>query len=283
MADNFTLFSASVRDVTPAERDWLAGLLGSEDDPRPALAELGVDTTDVDPDAWPGFEWAFVDAAAGHGDGDVPVGPDATDWRVFAQDSGTPRHVAAVVQGLLRRYRPDQCWSMTWAETCSKLREGEFAGGGLFVTAAGVTYVDPVARLRRMADLHREGKRNPAGETPDAVATPKPPGPEEREISTVLTCSTVHVTAADAELLEAAARSAGCELIVHQYEEGFFVHCGVGGDDDVTSGALSQGARLAGWSEDFCGLLRLAVASGCKWLNLDRDGPAYADLPRHEW
>jgi hypothetical protein len=39
------------------------------------------------------------------------------------------------VQKFLKKFRPDQCWSLTYATTCSKPRAGEFGGGAVFVTA----------------------------------------------------------------------------------------------------------------------------------------------------
>ena len=40
-----------------------------------------------------------------------------------------------LVQKFLKRFRPDQWWSLTYAATCSKPRVGEFGGGAVFVTA----------------------------------------------------------------------------------------------------------------------------------------------------
>ena len=48
---------------------------------------------------------------------------------------GNPDNVAWLVQKFLKKFRPDQCWSLTYAATCSKPRVGEFGGGAVFVTA----------------------------------------------------------------------------------------------------------------------------------------------------
>ena len=50
---------------------------------------------------------------------------------------GDPTHVAWLVRKFLARFRPDECWSLTFATTCSKPRAGEFGGGAVFVTARG--------------------------------------------------------------------------------------------------------------------------------------------------
>jgi hypothetical protein len=46
-----------------------------------------------------------------------------------ADDFGDPTHVAWLIHKFLKQFRPDQCWSLTYANTCSKLRIGEFGGG----------------------------------------------------------------------------------------------------------------------------------------------------------
>ena len=39
---------------------------------------------------------------------------------LHADDYGDPTHVAWLVHKFLKRFRPDQCWSLTYANTCSK-------------------------------------------------------------------------------------------------------------------------------------------------------------------
>ncbi len=48
---------------------------------------------------------------------------------------GDVSNVAWLVQKFLKKFRPDQCWSLTYSATCSKPRVGEFGGGAVFVTA----------------------------------------------------------------------------------------------------------------------------------------------------
>ena len=38
-----------------------------------------------------------------------------------------------------------------------------------------------------------------------------------------------------------------------------------------------------GYSEDFIFLVELAIANGCKFLQLDQDGIEYEDLPTFDW
>jgi hypothetical protein len=44
------------------------------------------------------------------------------------------------VQKFLTKFRPDQCWSLTYSTTCSKPRVSEFGGGAVFVTAETIQW-----------------------------------------------------------------------------------------------------------------------------------------------
>ena len=71
---------------------------------------------------------------------------DYPDWGrhlwLYAEEFGEPNEVAWLVKKFLKQFRPDQCWSLTWATTCSKLRIGEFSGGAFFVTAEEIKRQD---------------------------------------------------------------------------------------------------------------------------------------------
>ncbi|MGA2258340.1 MAG: hypothetical protein ABSG53_27055, partial [Thermoguttaceae bacterium] len=58
-----------------------------------------------------------------------------------------------LVHKFLKRFRPDQCWSLTYANTCSKFRVGEFSGGAVFVTANEIKCqnADDFVQLQRAA------------------------------------------------------------------------------------------------------------------------------------
>jgi hypothetical protein len=155
VADNYLQFSEVIANLTEPEEAWLKEQLqpvrvfADKEYPEDAVpAELtdkdsdwtGVrflrDKDDYDPD-WDmlGFEYSF------HGDHDN--GGYATDswgrhlW-VYAEESGWPDNLAWLVQKFLKKFRPDQCWSLTYAATCSKPRVGEFSGGAVFVTADAI-------------------------------------------------------------------------------------------------------------------------------------------------
>ena len=145
MADNYLEFSEVIPNLTKAEEAWLndqlqtISIFGDQEYPEDAVPpELagtkpdwnGVrflrDKTDFDPqyDAL-GFECSFGDDTDGWG---------RHLW-LYTEDWGNVTNVVHLVQKFLKKFRPDECWSLTWASTCSKPRVGEFGGGAVFVTA----------------------------------------------------------------------------------------------------------------------------------------------------
>jgi len=54
---------------------------------------------------------------------------------IYADEYAEPEYAAMLVQAFLKRFRPNDCWTMTYACTCSKPRPGAFGGGVVFVTA----------------------------------------------------------------------------------------------------------------------------------------------------
>ena len=149
MADNYLQFSETLDDLTTEQSAWLEEQLQpvvafgdqefSEDDP--AIAKLPPSDPDYtgprflrdNPDfdsSWDvlGFEFNFIND---HGNGKSAT----RDLWLFADTYGDPAHVAWLIQKFLKQFRPGQCWSLTYANTCSKPRVGEFSGGAVFVTA----------------------------------------------------------------------------------------------------------------------------------------------------
>jgi hypothetical protein len=67
-------------------------------------------------------------------------------WRrhlwLYAEEFGCVDRVAHLVQKFLRRFRPEDCWSLTYATTCSRPRVGEFGGGAVFVAADRIKWIN---------------------------------------------------------------------------------------------------------------------------------------------
>ncbi len=152
MADNYLQFSEVIANLTEPEEAWLKEQLqpirvfgGNEyaEDAAPAEqadAEWdGIrflrDKTDYDP-KWDalGFEFDFCD--------DQDRGGWGRHLWLYAEEWGDGGNVAWLVQKFLKKFRPDQCWSLSYAATCSKPRVGEFGGGAVFVTADTIAWQD---------------------------------------------------------------------------------------------------------------------------------------------
>jgi hypothetical protein len=93
---------------------------------------------------------------------------DAPGHVVFhADECGSPERLAHLVQTYLRRFHPDRSWALSWSVTCSKLRVGEFGGGGVLVTAERLCWVNTWEFLEEQADrFEKIGRCEPHGEHP---------------------------------------------------------------------------------------------------------------------
>jgi hypothetical protein len=153
MANNYVQFSEVMPRLTLEEEQWLKRQLeivyvfdGHEhgdlellEDKDPDEAEfVGCrayrDMEDYDSseeDA--GFEFRFDT------DDDRPDGWGRYLW-IYADECGDLDRIAHLVQKFLKQFRPNECWALTFSETCSKPRVGEFGGGAMFVTAADVKW-----------------------------------------------------------------------------------------------------------------------------------------------
>lgn len=104
------------------------------------LAELEVDTVRLDEhnlDQWPGCDWNLTD------DGFI----------LYAEESGDLECVAEFAQAYLKRFAPTGSFRLTWAETCSKMRVGQFGGGYLFVTATDQRWMTPDRWFTEMEEI----------------------------------------------------------------------------------------------------------------------------------
>jgi hypothetical protein len=117
MADNFLLFAESLEDLTPDEEAWLAERLASKN-------EESNDPAADDEDESPGFEFEFYGEQ-----------PGSSCLKLYAIEAGDPDVAAQFVQEFLRRFRPHASIGLSWCASCSKMRDGEFGGGAVFVTA----------------------------------------------------------------------------------------------------------------------------------------------------
>ena len=137
MANNYTQFSEVIPRLTPDEEAWIREQLDSgamQDESRRSQLAWKPEFEDID---YVTFEWSVED------DNDEDVDSCGRHLWLHSDESGSPIDVAAFVQAFLKKFRPDQSFALTWADTCSKPRVGEFSGGALFITAHAVEVCSP--------------------------------------------------------------------------------------------------------------------------------------------
>jgi hypothetical protein len=152
MANNYLLFSEVLPHLTDSQIAWLQEQLQQiyVIQGRQYLEEEVPAELDADQAEWSGCR-AFLDMADYDAEFDEGAGfeyrfhlePDE-DWGrhlwLYAEESGNVSRVAHLVQKFLRTFRQQDCWSLTYALTCSKPRVGEFGGGAVFVTASEIKW-----------------------------------------------------------------------------------------------------------------------------------------------
>lgn len=152
MADNYQEFSEVIPKLSKEEAAWLKeqleiiAVFDKEEYTEDSLPE----SRSLDEAEWIGCralrDVEDYDSCAGVDAGfqyEFRDGDDATLGRhlwIYAQDWGYVDNVAHLVRKFLKQFRPDDCWSLTWASTCSKPRVGEFGGGAVFVTASDIAW-----------------------------------------------------------------------------------------------------------------------------------------------
>lgn len=156
MAENYIQFSEIITGVTPEQKEWLIDWLLQyhERKDRPDKLEWSKERglceyNNEDADVWPRFDWVFTE------DGDLWIRDDGGD--------GSVEDVAVLVKTYFKRFKFDSYFTLTWAETCSKPRVGEFTGGGFIVTPHGrsVKWSTPDMLFNRVKNAKR-GKGKPA-------------------------------------------------------------------------------------------------------------------------
>lgn len=172
MANNYLQFSEVLSHLTVEEKTWLKGQLEVVSvfgDQEYAEGDVPSDMDSTD-DEWYGCR-AWRDLLDYDPNDGVPIGfeyefhddDSAGGWGchlwLYTEESGSPERVAHLVQKFLRRFRPNESWSLTYATTCSKPRAGEFGGGAVFVTADAILWENACDFVESQREAFR--KREP--------------------------------------------------------------------------------------------------------------------------
>lgn len=129
MANNYSQFSAEIPGLTPEACEWVEEVLvdlDEQDDPDAACKRLKkllpLEDKYIDLNCWPNFCWKLEDGCL---------------W-LYSEENFDLDHLVLFVQALIHKFMPDHIFAMTWADTCSKPRIGEFGGGWLVIAKAAV-------------------------------------------------------------------------------------------------------------------------------------------------
>ena len=124
MADNYTLFSEVIEELTPEACEWVRIVLNI--DPTSVYYQFArvkeilhiTDRPALDLVNWPNFKWKI----------------DEDSLWLYSEEGYDGDHLIVFVQALLRNFMPDFIFTMTTAEICSKPRASQFGGEWLAIS-----------------------------------------------------------------------------------------------------------------------------------------------------
>jgi len=96
----------------------------------------------------PGYEPGLSRAPAWSIDKEEAAGGLVSKVWLQSDEPGSVVYLAHLVQKFLRKFRPDQQWAFSYAVDQNAQKLGEFGGGDVVVSAAGVEVRDALAQLR---------------------------------------------------------------------------------------------------------------------------------------
>lgn len=154
MADNYLQTAETFEPFNDEEQHWLEYLLTSVSDwyqamendekpnskagePNSKAGELypHIDYQEVLEGGL--FNWEWHEET---GNDHVPTG--IYSLRISGDEWPNTAFIARALYSFLVKFDRDDVWGMTWAFTCSKMRSGEFSGGGFVVSKEDVHFID---------------------------------------------------------------------------------------------------------------------------------------------
>lgn len=160
MANNYLLFSDALVGLTEDQANWARDRLKYLDmspvDLKDVYGQPALDRIKED-------GYTFEESDDGHildFQWEVDAGPDG-EWSVWfgSEEFGNIDHVVLFVQEFLTKWRPNGVFALSWAQTCSSARIGDFGGGAVVVTADEAQYMNAWSWVQETVDLLcRQGK-----------------------------------------------------------------------------------------------------------------------------
>jgi len=134
MANSYLQFSEVLVADTDKKKAWVTAFLKQPDDVNPeegtpeyASFALWCEEHGVDDPSQAEYYPSFTYSWEGKG----------KELWLRSEEACYLNEVAALVQAFFKRFKINKIWTLTYAATCSKMRVGEFSGGGFIVHPYG--------------------------------------------------------------------------------------------------------------------------------------------------
>jgi hypothetical protein len=161
MANNYRQFVVSLGSLTPEEIAWWVKMKAA----LRALPDERVDDAEESDDEF--IRLAEDIGFSDYGDNTNIVGNlyIADDYAtILAEEFGDVDAASELISAFLKAHKPTEYVILSWADTCSKMRSGEFGGGECLITGDWVYF--PPDLLTDMGEAYAKAKT--AGKTPSA-------------------------------------------------------------------------------------------------------------------
>jgi hypothetical protein len=141
MANNYLQFSEVINDLSDEEIKFFHERFSWE--PPDELPEE--------------FEWpGWFDADCGSVNYDYDLDRKSRSIHFYAEEFGNVDTLCVLVKEFILKFRPDFIFSITYAETCSKMRVGEFGGGALVVSKHGIDWINTYVWVEKKIEEIRQ-------------------------------------------------------------------------------------------------------------------------------
>jgi hypothetical protein len=163
VADNFLQFAATIENLTEEEDAWVLDqqrIESGEDRPKflrahPELDVYGDGTLDI-----------RVDVIR-----DGEAGAQTRRLWIYSDEGVELEQLGHFLQAFLQKFRPDEHFTLTYAEWCTKLQVGAFGGGALWIDAQRILWHHVQDWLDEQR--HKSGTPDPREGSPDATGDPE--------------------------------------------------------------------------------------------------------------
>jgi hypothetical protein len=131
--------------MEPHEVDWMEEFVN------------GLNEQNLDEDGMPVGVYAGMDPEIlQYNDFQMDAHGKQSDGKVrvvfYCEECGNPDHLGEVIQHFLRKWRPNEFFTLGWSSSCSKPHPGQFNGGWMVVTEERIYGSSSYHSLSKMSD-----------------------------------------------------------------------------------------------------------------------------------